>query len=287
MAAVGGLAVTLVQPVRGDAVVGHGLHFPGAYLDFDGHPVHAHQHRVQGLVAIGLGDGDIVLELAGHRLIETVYAAQHAIAGIHRVDDDAKGVDVHDLRKGLALGLHLLVDAVQVFFPAHHLHFMAFLFQGGLDLVANLVHQLLAVAPGIAQCRVDAPGAHGVEGVEPQVLELHAHAVHAQAHGDGGVDIQCFPGDAPGLGRLQYSQGAHIVEPVGQLDQDDANIPGHGQGHFLEVLGLFFLEGLELHLGELADPVHQLGHGGPELLADGALGDAGVLYDIVQHGSHQ
>ena len=174
-----------------------------------------------------------------------------------------------------------------MFFPAHHFHLVAFLLQGGFDLVANLVHQLLAMTAGAAQRRVDAPGAHGVEGVEAQVLELHAHAVHAQAHGDGGVDIQCFPGDAPGLGRLQYPQGAHIVESVGQLHQDDANIPGHGQGHFLEVLGLFFLEGLELHLGELADPVHQLGHGGPELLADGALGDAGVLYDIVQHGSHQ
>lgn len=83
VAAVGGLAVTLVQPVRGDAVVGHGLHFPGADLDLDGYPVHAHQHRVQGLVAIGLGNGDVVLEFTGYRLVEAVNAAQHAIAGVH------------------------------------------------------------------------------------------------------------------------------------------------------------------------------------------------------------
>ncbi len=52
----------LVQPVRSDAVVGHLFHLAGANLDLDGHAMHAEQGGVQGLVAIGLGDRDVILE---------------------------------------------------------------------------------------------------------------------------------------------------------------------------------------------------------------------------------
>ena len=124
-----GAVARLVQPVCGDAVVGHLLHVAGADLDFDGHAVHAHQHGVQGLVAVGLGNGDVVLELPGHRLVQAVDAAQYPVAGVHRVDDDAKGEDIHDLREALPLGFHLLVDAVEVLFAADYLDLVALLLQ--------------------------------------------------------------------------------------------------------------------------------------------------------------
>ena len=46
MAAIGGQAVGFVKPVCSDAIVRHGLHFPSANLDFNGHAVHAHQYCV-------------------------------------------------------------------------------------------------------------------------------------------------------------------------------------------------------------------------------------------------
>ena len=126
-----------------------------------------------------------------------------------------------------------------------------------------------------------------MHGLEAEVLELNAHGVHAQAVGNGGVDLEGFLGDAPAFFAGQHFQGAHVVQAVGQLDQDHADIAGHGHGHLLEVFGLRLGLGLEVHLGQLADPIDQFGHGLAKLLAEGFLGDAGVFDHIVQHGRHQ
>lgn len=77
------------------------------------------------------------------------------------------------------------------------------------------------------------------------------------------------------------------MQAVGQLDQDHADIAGHGHGHLLEVFGLGFGLGLEVHLGQFADPVDQFGHGFAELRTERFFGDAGVLDHVMQHRSHQ
>ena len=123
--------------------------------------------------------------------------------------------------------------------------------------------------------------------VKPQVLEFQAQIVHAQAVGDGGVDFQGFLGHPAFLFRLESFQGAHIVQAVGELDDNHANVAGHGQRHFLEVFRLLFFLGFEFDLGELTDPVHQLCHCLAKLVGQGLLADVGVFNDIVQHGGHQ
>jgi hypothetical protein len=37
----------------------------------------------------------------------------------------------------------------------------------------------------------------------------------------------------------------HVVQAVRELDQDHADVLGHGEDHLAEVLGLLFLRGLE------------------------------------------
>jgi len=127
-----------------------------------------------------------------------------------------------------------------VFFATHHLRLETFLLQGGDYLLADFGQQFLAVTPGVFQCRQDPLGAHRVERVETEVFELHAHVVHAQTHGDGGVDIEGFTGDTPALVDLKHTQGTHVMQSIGQLHQDDTNVLGHRQGHFLEILRLLF-----------------------------------------------
>jgi hypothetical protein len=111
------VAAGLVQPMGGDAVVGHLFHFAGADLDLDRHAVHAEQRGVQRLIAVGLGDRDVILEAPRQRLVQIMHSAQHAVAGVDLVDDDPERVHVHDLVEGPALATHLLVDAVEVFLP--------------------------------------------------------------------------------------------------------------------------------------------------------------------------
>ncbi len=151
----------------------------------------------------------------------------------------------------------------------------------------DLVDDLIAVAPGAAYGGADALRAHRVHGLEAQILELHAHGVHAQPVGDGGVDLQGFLGDAAALLAGQYFQRAHVVQAVGELDQDHADVAGHRHGHLLEVFGLRFGLGLEVHLGQLADPVDQFCNGFAELRDQCVLGNAGVFDDVMQHRGHQ
>ena len=55
------------------------------------------------------------------------------------------------------------------------------------------------------------------------------------------------------------------MEPVGELDHEHADVPGHGHQHLAEVLGLPLLAGGEGELADLGDAVHQLGDLAPEL----------------------
>ncbi|RMN46324.1 hypothetical protein ALQ59_05621 [Pseudomonas syringae pv. apii] len=288
VSALGLLVITgFVQPVRSDAVIGHLFHFACANLDFDRYAVHAEQRGMQRLVAVGLGDRDVILESAGQRLVQIMYSAQHAITGIDLVDDDAERVNVHDLVEGPALAAHLLVDAVEVFLPPADVAFDAIHRKAMAQGLFDLVDQLLAIAPGALDRLVDSRGAHRVHGLETQVFKFDAHTVHAQPIGDGGIDFEGFLGDAAALFTGQDFQCAHVVQAVGELDQNHADVPRHGHGHFLEVFGLSFGFGLEVHLGQFADPVDQFRDGFAKLRAERFLGNTGVFDDVMQHRSHQ
>ena len=52
----------------------HLLHFFSADLDLDRNAVHANQGGMQGLIAIGLEDGDVVFEAAYPGFIEACMA---------------------------------------------------------------------------------------------------------------------------------------------------------------------------------------------------------------------
>ncbi len=120
--------------------------------------------------------------------------------------------------------------------------------------------------------------------METQVLQLHAHGAHAQAMRDGCVDLECLAGDAPALGRGHGTEGAHVVQPVRELDHDDADVFHHRQHHLAEVLRLGFGAALELDLGELGDAIHQLRHFGAEAGVDLLLQGGRVFDDVVQQG---
>ncbi|MNI30328.1 hypothetical protein D3C73_841730 [compost metagenome] len=113
----------LVQPVRRHAFFGHVMHVARAELEFHRRAVGANQRRVQGLIAVHLRDGDVVLELAGYRPIELVQRAQRQIALGQGVHDDTKTIDVEHVGKRLLLVHHLAVDAIKRFLAARDFGF--------------------------------------------------------------------------------------------------------------------------------------------------------------------
>ena len=67
---------------------------------------------VKGLVSIGLRRGNIVFKPVGDRAEHVVNHAQHIIAIVDGIDDDAHRIDVIDFIHTFPLDEHLPVDAV-------------------------------------------------------------------------------------------------------------------------------------------------------------------------------
>ena len=118
--------------------------------------------------------------------------------------------------------------------------------------------------------------------LEREVLQLEVERVEAEPVRDRRVDVERLARDALAMDRRHRVQRAHVVQPVGELDQDDADVLRHRQQHLAEALGLRVLARGELDLVELRDAVDHVGDRLAERRLDLRLGDGGVLHHVVQ-----
>ena len=82
--------------------------------------------------------------------------------------------------------------------------------------------------------------------------------------------------------RGREAERAHVVKPVGQFDQDHADVVDHRQQHLADAFGLPLLAGVEVELAQFGDAVHAPRHLFAEDLADLLDGGAGILDHVVQ-----
>ena len=159
------------------------------------------------------------------------------------------------------------------------------LFQARLDLRLHAVHKGLVLGLLGLERAGDLVVADGVQILEGQILKLPLDALHTESVGDGGVNFHRFERLLPLLfGRLVL-HGAHVVRAVGQFDENDADVLGHGHEHLAQVLHLlFFLAGV-LHARQLGDTLDQVRDRGGELLGDLGIRGGGVLNAVVHEGS--
>jgi hypothetical protein len=268
--------------------LGQTLHVLGADLDLDLDALGADQGGVEGLVAVGLGDGDVVLEASGDRLVEIVDQSQYPITGIDPIDRHPEGEDVGQFGEAARLVAHLAIDAVEMFLTPLDPTLDAFLLQGMAQRRLDQAHHLDPCSAAASLERtLDDPSSPRPVVRETQILQLDADPVDPEPIGDRGEDVERLARDAPAGLRTHRVERAHVVQPVGELDQDDADVARHRQQHLLQARGLRLGARLEVELGELADPIDQLG----DLLAEGLgqlrLVDRGVLDDVVQQRGDQ
>ena len=275
----------LILPVRGNAVFGDLVHLLGADLHLEGDTVRADDRGVERLVHVRLGCADIVLEAAEDRAVQVVNDAEHVVAVRHGVDDDAEREEVEHLVHRLILRIHLAVDAVGVLHaPVDPEIGNVLLFEARFDLRLHALHEGLVLALLFFKRLGDLRVTDGVEIFERQILKLPLDALHTEAVGDGRVDLHRFKRLLPLLfGRL-ILHGAHVVRAVGKLDENDADVLGHGHEHLAQVLHLlFFLAGV-LHARQLGNALDKIRHRGRELLGDLGVGGGGILDAVVHEG---
>ncbi len=122
-----------------------------------------------------------------------------------------------------------------------------------------------------------------VEVLEGQILQLLAHFLDAHAAGERRVDVEGLLGDPLPLLRRHELQRAHVVQAVGELDEQHPHVVGDGEQELAEILALrgpLRDEVEPLDLGEAVDEGADLGAEG---LVDLLQRRLGVLDRVVQH----
>jgi len=89
-------------PVAGNAVIGVALHVMRTNLDFRELVIQAENRRMQGLVAIQLRCSDKVLDAAILRPPQSMDMPESKITVLDRVNQNAEGGEVVDLRQLLS-----------------------------------------------------------------------------------------------------------------------------------------------------------------------------------------
>ena len=118
---------------------------------------------------------------------------------------------------------------------------------------------------------------------EGQVFQLLAHVLHADAPRQRGIDVHRLLGDAAALvGLFDIAQRAHVVQPVGQLDQKHADVAGDGQHEFAEILRLLGALGKDFQLGQFGDAIDQIGDLVSEFFLDVFVGYQRVFNRVMK-----
>ena len=283
VAGLGALAAAgLVFPVRRDAVFRRHVHLPRADLHLERDAFRADDRRVHALVHVRLRRADVVLEAAGQRLVHIVDDTEHVVAVGDRVHDHAKRAQVKNTVDVELLRVHLAVDAVDVLDAARDGGMHAVELQPLADLRAHLVHEFFQRRHTRLERVRDGAVALGVEVEQREVFELPLDLLHAEAVRDGGVDLHRLEGFDALLFLALVGHRAHVVQTVGHLDEDDADVLGHSQQHLAHILHLLFFDACILHARELGDALNDVGHRGAEAARDVVMRERGVLDRVVQ-----
>ena len=121
-----------------------------------------------------------------------------------------------------------------------------------------------------------------LEVLERQLLQLVLDLAHAEPVGDRRVDVARLLRDLDPPLLRQVVQRPHVVQPVGELDEDDADVVHHREQHLAEVLRLPLLARRERDRPQLGDPFDDVGDVGAEELLDPLDRGLRVLDDVVQ-----
>ena len=234
----------LVFPVGGNTVFRHAVHLKGTDLDLERLSVAADQRRMQGLVHICFGHGNIILEAPRNRLIHLMNHTQCRIAVLHCLHNDTHSEEIIDLIQRLMLVLHLLVDTEKMLYTAIDFRIDPRIFNMFTDFIHNTLDifftDALTDSDLIHQIIIDIR----LQILQRQVIQFDLQFADTKSLGDGAINLQCLLGNPLLALRRLVLQRAHIVQTIRQFDHNDADILRHGEEHLTQILCLHLQLGI-------------------------------------------
>ena len=155
-------------------------------------------------------------------------------------------------------------------------------FELGLKLGGDLLRQAAVAVAQDMQPRHERFVGRGVQPAEGQLLQLVADFLDAHAAGERRIDVHRLLGDEAPLLGLHVLKRAHVVQPVGELDEQHAHIARYGDQELPEILGLLRLLGGKIELLDLGQAVDQRGDVRAEELLDLFQRGGRVLDGVVK-----
>ena len=211
---------------------------------------------------------------------------QHIIAVGQLFHNDPNGADIVNFRKIQILSVHLPVNAVHMLDPSLHLTGNAHAQQFFADALFHPLEEVLILLALVGHLAHDLPIAHRVQVLDGDVLQLPLDVLDAQTVGQRGIDLHGLQRLVPLLLLGKILECAGVVETVGQLDDDDPDVPGHGDEHLPQVLHLGLFLAAVNDLAQAGDAVDQIGHRAAELLFQRGICGAGVLQTVMEQTGH-
>ena len=274
-------SLLLVFPMRRDAVLGDLMHLERADLDFERIALR-HDRRMQRLIAVRLRHGDVVLKPPRDGLPHRVDDAEHTVAVLDRIDEHAHGGEVIDLTDVLVVAFHLFVDAVKMLRTAADLRLDAGLLELCLDLLDGIIDERLALLPLLLDALDEVIVLLRLEVAQAEIFKFPLDIGDAETVRERRVDLDGLFRDAFLLVLAHVLERTHIMQAVGELDHDDADVLRHREEHLAIVLELLLLARLVLDLAELRHAIDEHRDFLAEHLLDLLVRIDGVLHDIME-----
>ena len=208
---------------------------------------------------------------------------QNIVAVGYGINYYAKSAQVKNAVYVQLLGVHFAIDTVNMLYSAENRN-MQFLLETLFHFALNIGHKRFESRHTLLKSLHYLVVARWVEVHQRQVLELPFCFLHTEAVGNGGVDLHRFKRFDALLFLGLICHSAHIVQPVGNLNQDNADILRHCHEHLAQIFHLLvFLAGV-LHSGQLRNSLDDIRDRLAELPCNIVMSKLSVLNYIVQQG---
>lgn len=191
---------------------------------------------------------------------QSVIAVAFGVANHAQRDKIVNGVELQALLE------HFLANRIEMLGAPVDFGFDALGFEAFLQFARRLQHLRGALGARALHQGVNLFVNLRFEVFEGAVLEFPLDAPDAQAVRNRREKSERFGGNLAFFGVGKGVERSHIVQTVGELDDDDAHVARHRQKEFSQVFALFFGLGIEVDFLEFGNAFDQMRDIGAETL---------------------